>query len=235
MKKYLKLMGLIGLLCAVMVMSACGGSGGRADAQYEGKWISVAGEAMGMTLTGDDISGFALELQSGGKAVMTVEGDSQKVKWTNDDSNITIKVGSTEMVGALGEDTIVFDDMLGMGMKLTFAKEGSDAAKPENNLPEADQKMVGTWQSHTVTDVLGDPVEGLNGDELKMVFAPDHTVQVFVDDTDCGTTKWSLLGDDWGSVDDDSVSISWDITEEGIEVNYSDDEDYYIFSCTKQS
>lgn len=66
---------------------------------------------------------------------MTVGEKSQGVKWTNDDTSITVKAGSTEMVGTLGEDTIVFDDMLGMGMKITFAKEGTEAAKRENNMP----------------------------------------------------------------------------------------------------
>lgn len=233
MKRYSKLMGFISLMLMICVLAACESSGGRADEKYEGKWISVAGEALGMTLTGEDISGFGLELQSGGKAKMTIDGEAENVKWTNDDENITIKVSGVDVVGKLGEDTIVFDNMLNMGMKLTFAKEGSEAAKPENNLPEADKKMIGTWQSHTVTDVLGDPIEGFNGDELKMVFSADHTVQVYIDGQDCGITKWSLLGDDWGSVDDENVNINWNITDEGIKVNYSDD-DYYTFLCTKQ-
>ena len=31
------------------------------------------------------------------------------------------------MVGTIGEDTITFDDMLGSGVKMVFAKEGTDA------------------------------------------------------------------------------------------------------------
>ena len=131
MKKYLNFAGMIGVLCVVFMLSACGGSG-RTDAEYEGKYISVSGEAIGMTLTGEDISGFGLELKSGGKGTMTVNGESDTIKWTNDDKNITVKISGTDIVGAIGQDTITFDNMLNMGMKLTFAKEGSEAAKLEN-------------------------------------------------------------------------------------------------------
>lgn len=233
MKKSLKSVGLISMALIMCMLTACG-SKGRADEKYCGKWISVAGEALGVTLSGEDIAGFGLELKSGGKAAMTVENKSQSVKWTNDDTSITVKAGSTEMVGTLGEDTIVFDNMLGMGMKITFAREGSDAAKRENNMPDADKKMLGTWQSHTVTDVLGEPIDGINGDALKMIFSPDYTVHIYMAGEDCGTVKWSLLGDDWGSIDDEDIDLSWDITDEGISVNYTTDDDYYTFICTKQ-
>ena len=232
MKKYLKATCVIGLLCIVCMVSACGG-GGRADAKYEGKYISVAGEAIGMTLNGEDISGFGLELKSGGKGTMTVYDESETIKWTNDDNNITINLSGTDMVGTIGEDTIVFDNMLDMGIKLTFAKEGSEAAKPENTLPEADKKMLGIWQSNTVTDILGDPIEEFSGDELKMEFAADHTVKVTFKGEDLGSYKWSLLGN-WGNLNDDELKINWDNTDNGIEVNYSTADDYFVFNCTKQ-
>lgn len=233
MKKYLNFAGMIGVLCVVFMLSACGGSG-RTDAEYEGKYISVSGEAIGMTLTGEDISGFGLELKSGGKGTMTVNGESDTIKWTNDDKNITVKISGTDIVGAIGQDTITFDNMLNMGMKLTFAKEDSEAAKLENTLPESDKRMLGIWQSHTVTDVLGDPIEGFSGDELKMEFAADHTAKVTFKGKDLGSHKWSLVGD-WGSLDGDELNINWDITDNGIDVNYSTDDDYFVFGCTKQS
>lgn len=232
MKKYLNFVGVIVMLCAALMLTACGG-GGRADAEYEGKYISVAGEAMGVTLTGEEISGFALELESGGKGTMTVYDDSESINWTNDDTNITIEVSGTEIVGTIGEDTITFDNLLDTGMNLTFAKEGSEAAKPENTLPDAEKNMLGVWQSNTVTDVLDDPVEGMTGDELKMEFAADHTVQVTFKGNDLGSYGWSLLGD-WGSIDSDEISISWSIGDNELIVDYSEGDDYFIFNCTKQ-
>ena len=232
MKRYFNFTYVIMILCTVFMLSSCDG-GGRADSQYEGKYISVAGEAMGMTLTGEDISGFGLELKNGGKGTMTIYGDSGNIKWTNDDENITVNIDGTDIVGVIGQDTITFDNVLDMGMKLTFAKEGSEASNPENHLPETEKKMLGIWQSNTVTDVLGDPVEGMLGNELKMEFAADHTVKVTFNGNELGSHKWSLLGD-WGSLDGDGPDISWDINENGIDVNYSTDEDYFVFYCTKQ-
>lgn len=231
MKKNISLILIISLLAGLL--TGCGG-GGRADEKYVGKWISVAGEAFGVTLTGEDMEGYALELKKDGKATLIFNNESQSAKWTNDDTSITLKTGGTEIAGTLGEDLIIFDDMLGSGMKVTFAKEGTDATKPENYLPESEKKMLGTWQSHSVTDILGDPVDELNGDELKMVFSADHTVQIILGGEDTFTTKWSLLGDSWGSVDDENIDISWDVTDEGISVNYSPGDDYYIFMCKKQ-
>lgn len=232
MKKYLKFIGMIGLLFALFVLSACG-ENGRSDAVYEGKYISVAGEAFGMALTGEDINGFGLELKSGGKGTMTIYGDSGNIKWTNDDENITVNIDGTDIVGAIGQDTITFDNVLDMGLNLTFAKEGSEAAKVENNLPENDKKMLGIWQSHTVTDILEYPVEGFSGDELKMEFAADHTVKVTFKGEDLGTYDWTLLGD-WGNIDSEQPSINWSITDNDIKFNYSTDDDYFIFTCTKQ-
>ncbi|MBM6809203.1 hypothetical protein [Faecalicoccus pleomorphus] len=232
MKKIYNYLFLIGLMCTALFLSGCGSSS-NADSEYEGKYVSVSGESMGITLTGDDISGFSLELKSGGKGTMTIYEDSESITWENDDKNLKITLSGTDIEGTIGEDTITFENMLDMGMDLTFAKEGTEAAKPENNLPEQDKNMIGVWQSTSVTDVLGDPIEGMSGDELKMEFAADHTVNITFKGEDLGSHKWSLLGD-WGSLDDD-LSISWDIYEDGIEVDYSTDQDYYIFYCTKQA
>lgn len=233
MKKILHYICAISLVGSVFMLSACG-SGGRADEEFEGKYISVSGEALGITLTGEDISGFSLDLKSGGKGSMTVYGESESIEWTNDDENLTIDISGTEMVGEIGKDTLTFKNVLDMGMDLTYAKEGSEAAKPENVLPEEDKNMLGTWTSKSVTDVLGDPVEGMSGNELEITFTADHTAMVTYKGENLGTHKWSLLGD-WGSLDTENLDISWDINDQGIEVNYSTADDYLIFSCTKQN
>lgn len=48
---------------------------------------------------------------------------------------------------------------------------------------------------------------------------------------DLGTYPWSNLGT-WGSIDDETISLSWDIVDDGLTVSY-DGEDYWVFSCTK--
>lgn len=228
-----KLLSVLLTLVMVLSLAACGGgSGGRADKAYVGEWISVAGTAFGFTMTGEEISGFGITLESGGKGKMTIDGDSAKVKWTNDDSNITIEIEGEKLVGAIGEDTLTFIDLLGTGMDLTFAKEGSDAANPENYLPENDKKMIGTWSSYQVTDVLGDDASAeVAPDALTMTFKGDYTVDIEFNGETIEGEKWSML-DTWGNLDDSEYDFSWDIVGEELEVTYNGEE-YWIFTCAK--
>ena len=107
---------------AVTVLTACGNSGEATG--YEGKYISVSGEMMGMELTGEDIAGWSIELNNGGKGKMEIDGDTGNIKWSLEDETITVNVDGEEMTGLIDGDKLVFDDILGSGMKLTFAKEG---------------------------------------------------------------------------------------------------------------
>lgn len=232
MKKIIKNFGVVILSLMLCMLSACGG-GGNSDEKYVGKYVSVAGEAMGVTLTGEEISGFDIELKEDGKAVLTVDGDEQNFKWKNDGESIVISGGDNEMTGVVDGDTIVFDNMLDAGLKVTFAKEGTDAANPENYMSAEEKNMIGVWQSSNVTDILGDPVEDVAGDALKLEFNSDHTMGVYFDGGDCVTEKWSLVGD-WGSIEGDDSYINWDITDDGISVNYIIGDEYYVFSCQKQ-
>ena len=221
------------MLFAATLLSACGGgSSVRADAELEGHYIAVVGEMMGMALTGDDLSGFAFDLESGGKGTITVDGESHGIKWQNDDSTVTITVDKTDIVGTRKTDAFTMENMLDMGMDLTFAKEGTEAAKPDAYIPEKDKFMLGDWQSDGVADVLGNPVEDMADDALQLTFTGDYQVKVTLNGEDKGTYKWSNLSS-WGNVDDDSFKLSWDIQEDGLEVTYNNAEGYYVFHCPK--
>ncbi len=225
-----KIVSLFLTITMVLSLAACGG-GGRADDAYVGKWISVAGTAMGFTLTGEDIEGFGLDLEAGGKGTMSVDGEAAKIKWTNDDTTLTLSVSGEEFVGNIGKDTLVFVNLMNLGMDLTFAKEGTDAANPENFLPEAEKNMIGTWTSYKVTDVLGDDASGVAPDALKMTFKSDKTVDIEFNGEAITGQKWSML-DTWGNLDDSEYDFSWDIQGEELEVTYNGAE-YWVFTCKK--
>ena len=228
MKKLLSI-----ILAGIMLLSLVACGGGRADEAYVGNWISVSGTAMGFTMTGEDIEGFGLVLESGGKGTMRIEGDEAGIKWTNDDTNLTVTVQGEELVGTIGTDTLTFVNLLNTGMDLTFAKEGTDAAKPENFLPENEKKIIGSWSSYKVTDVLGDDVSGeIAADALKLTFKGDKTVDIEFNGESIVGEKWSML-DTWGSLDESDYDFSWDNAGEELEVTYNGDE-YWIFTCKKQ-
>ena len=60
------------------------------------------------------------------------------------------------MVGTIGEDIISFDDMLEMGVKVIFAKDGTDAMDPALYLTEEESAVVGEWVAESVEELLGD-------------------------------------------------------------------------------
>ena len=148
-----RVISLVLALFLTVSLSACGSSG-RADEALVGKYLAVTGTSMGMTLSGADMSGFILELKSGGKVTMTIDGTSADGKWVNDDKTITLTIEKTDMVGKLDKDTITFEsilkEMIGTSMDVKFAKEGTDAAKPENFLPEEERALLGDWVGASV-------------------------------------------------------------------------------------
>ncbi len=222
------------LVCLLTLCLAACGSSVRADDQYTGKYNAVTGEAMGLTLSGDDISGFSMELKEKGKGTITVNSDTGSCKWTNDDTTLTLTVEGTEMVGDIGQDILTFDDMLGSGMKITFAKEGTDAARPENYLPDADKNMLGVWKSEKVTDVLGnDASDETAPDGLTVEFFSDHTAAATLGDTNLGKGKWYIWGDS-GYFEEEYTLRMWSGEGSEIELNYSDGDHYWVFTCTKQ-
>ncbi|MCR4805579.1 MAG: hypothetical protein K5981_07985 [Clostridia bacterium] len=232
-KKAKKMTALLMVLAMAIGLAACT-QGARADAQLQGKYTAVAGEAMGVTLLGEDLEGFDMELQSGGKGTAVIDGKEWKMSWSNDDETVTIKLDGEELKGTLGEDIFVIDDIGGSGLKVTFAKEGTDAAKPENYLPAAEKFMLGCWQSTEVSDILGGEID-MDPNALFMVFTADKTASIMFNGEDIGTYEWSLLGD-WGSLDgDDAPDVSWSIKDSVIEVNYAGPEgEYYVFTCPKE-
>ena len=217
------------------VSADSGGSAQSADTTaLEGKYISVVGEMFGMAVTGEEIAGFALELSGDGEGVYTAQGNTLNITWEGDGSAVTLLANGQETVGQVGEDCLIFDDMFGMGIKMTFAKEGSAAADPALYLPEGEKAMLGSWQSTEVRDLIDDPVDPaeMAPDALKATFYGDHTVDITVGDWERKGLPWSNL-DDYGSVESDELDISWRLQEDGsLKLTFGDGSDYYIFYCS---
>ena len=199
----------------------------------EGNYIPVVGEMFGVAVVGEELDGFSLELQKGGKGKMAVDGNTANAKWKdNGDGTLTVTVEGEDMSASIGEDCLVFDDLLGMGLKLTFAKEGTDAADPALYLPESDKKLIGDWQSVSVADIIGDPVDPseMTPDALQMTFKGDHTLDAVIAGEELKGLKWSNMGD-YGSVDEEDQNISWKPKDDGLEVDFKYNDEFYTFFC----
>ncbi|MFC2476952.1 MAG: hypothetical protein ACFNTU_05630, partial [Catonella sp.] len=149
---------------------------------------------------------------------------------------ITLTIDNTDMVGKLDKDTITFESILkelvGTSMDLKFAKEGTDAAKPENFLPEEERALLGDWVGTSVADALDKDVSGeISPDSMKATLNADHTCIITYKGEEIAKPKWSYFsgmvsfeGDVAGG-----ASLYGDYKENKFMITYSGDE-YYKFT-----
>ena len=133
MKKKLNLLFVLVFVVSMITLTGCGGSGKAGEkSPYEGKWVAVSAQMMGMSVSIDEVFGgaFEFEVKNGGKVSFTAGDTTGKGKWSVEDDQFTLSIEGEEMVGTIGEDIISFDDMLEMGVKVIFAKDGTEAMDP---------------------------------------------------------------------------------------------------------
>lgn len=234
MKKIISI--LIVMMLSLSIM-ACGGSTGRADDALVGKYISVTGTSLGVTLSGSDMEGFNLDLKSKGKATIDIDGETMDGKWVNDDKTITLTIDKTDIVGELGEDTITFKDFLkeevGVSLDITFAKEGTDAAKPENFLPEEEKALLGDWVGATVTDAMDDDAsEEVSPSALTATLNADHSSIISFDGTEIATPQWSYISETVLFEGDvaDGASLYGEYKDDQFIITYTGNDFYYNFT-----
>ena len=98
-------------LCTVMaclVLTGCA-------SQFHGTWKSVAVEANGKKIDKDDetmgefVKDFMkVEIEKGGDAKVTINGDSKDVEWKCDGDEITLTADGDDLDGELKDDQLVF-------------------------------------------------------------------------------------------------------------------------------
>jgi hypothetical protein len=125
-----KIIAFLLTLAMLLSLAACGDKESDPDA---GVYICTTAEMMGMQMPIEEIyeGENSLELKSGGKGTLTLEGDSYKVKWELDGTELTVTVDGEESVGSL-KNGVIEIDMMGMGLVLTFVKEETDALANKN-------------------------------------------------------------------------------------------------------
>lgn len=236
MKKWMKQLSF--LMVCTLILSACGGG---KPTPYDGKWIAVAAEAIGVHMNGEEAFGgeLSFEIKGTGKMKFHAAGEESLVSWTEKDGKIVIDLSGQEMVGTPGENIITFDNAMGQGLKVIFAKEGTDAMNPENYLPEASKAMIGSWKTESVKDVMGrelSEVEGFKNinEALLMDFKGDGTVDVTFLGESLGTLPWSIAFAT-GTIDLDKYTILFEEPVDGkLKISVSNSDMYYDFICVKQ-
>lgn len=152
----------IGLI--VLVVSLIGGLGGAQEADdVLGVYHAATAEMMGYEVAVDDIweGEVSVELQKKGKCVVTLDDNENKGKWTLEDGALTVSGGGLNCEGTLEDGIMTLENVMGMDVTLTLAKEGAylepgmedpdvgieDPGVPADDGPmtEMQEKWNGTW------------------------------------------------------------------------------------------
>ena len=173
-----------------------------------------------------------LNISSSGK--ITIVDQSRNGTYVNG-----IRISQNVPVPVTRKDIISFDNMLEMGVKVIFAKDGTDAMDPALYLTEEENAVIGEWAAESVEELLGDgpqtSMEGVDNinDALRLDFKSDRNVTVIYKGEKIGTFPWSVaLG--YCSIESENPSLIVMINDDGtLKVDYSDDDDYYTFHCVK--
>lgn len=115
MRKRLSYLLVVAVFVSMLSLSGCGGGGGggttKSEANpYEGKWVAVVAEAMGVQLPIEECfeGDLSFELNSGGKVVFHADEETGNGKWAVADNKLTITIQGEEMVADVGENTFTF-------------------------------------------------------------------------------------------------------------------------------
>ena len=137
-----KIIALLLALAMLLFLAACGGS--AEEDPNAGKYMGVSAAVGGFSMPMSDIypGETWIELKSGGKGDIMLDGDSFGLKWTLEGETFTLTLEGVDSVGTLKNGVIVID-LMDMGCVMTFRKEGSESA--ENEAPAASYNDAGYY------------------------------------------------------------------------------------------
>ena len=118
-------------------------------------------------------------------------------------------------------------------MDITFAKEGTDAAKPENFLPEEEKALLGDWVGASVTDVMGDDASSkVSPSAITATLNPDHSSIISFDGTEIATPQWSYISETVLFEGDvaDGASLYGEYKDDQFIITYTGNDFYYNFT-----
>ncbi len=252
MKKKTSLILAFLLIFSMFVMTACGGGNSGKTANepakeevevenpFVGKWIAVAAQALGTTSDFSEISEeeYSFEIKDGGKAIMTMEGETVDGTWKADGNNVTLTFDDIDLPTVINGDVLRMDDFLGTGITAFYGREGTDAMNSANYLTEEESLIVGEWVATTVQEVLDDEpktaMEGVDDiqNALRFNFKGDGNVNIIYKGNDLGDAPWSSVGH-YITIESDSLDIMAEIDEDKLVAYVIDGANNYQFHLEK--
>ena len=123
----------ISILLVFVLLLGLAGCGSAEPSALDGKWLAMGAEVMGLQMPVEDLMGgdFYFEIQGQGKQTIHVQDKSEKNTWSLEGDQFTLNIrGADPCVGTLNGDVIIFENMLGTGATMIFAREGTEACDP---------------------------------------------------------------------------------------------------------
>ena len=126
-----RILAVLLILSMLLSLAACGGE----EDPNAGKYIGVSAAVGGFSMPMSDIYAGEtwIELKSGGKGTIMLDGDDYKIKWSLEGDEFTLTVQGVDSVGTLKSGDIVID-LMDMGCVMTFEKEGGSIAEKIGNM-----------------------------------------------------------------------------------------------------
>ena len=196
------------LLTIVMLLSLAACGGGEPDPNA-GKYQGISAKAFGLAMDMSEVypGETWVELKSGGKGTVMLDGDDFPMKWTLDGEAITITIEDVDSVGTLA-DGVITVDLMDMGVEMTFLKEGAEMPAPKATFNDA-----GYWE--IVRMESDDPASAIS--EEDMAFAKSVGVLMYMELNADGTGALFM---------EDEMPLTWadgaiTFTEENMTISYT--------------
>ena len=206
-----RLFAILLTLAMLLSLAACGGS--TEEDPNAGKYLGTTAKALGMTMEMSEVypGETWVELKSGGKGTIMLDGDDFSMKWALEGEAITITIDGVDSVGTLA-DGVITVDLMNMGVEMSFLKEGAempvaaatyndagyydliriDGTTEEDSVSEEDLTMLRELGMYMYLELLEDGTGMLFMDEEMPVAWADGTVNFTEDDL---SISYTLEGD----------------------------------------
>ncbi len=140
---------------------------GNSDDPNIGVWEATEASMLGVSIKPEDAfeGGASIELKSGNECNITLNGEVFNVRWELDGTTFKLIDGSDEFTGTLIGNELKLVDLLGLGVDLTFVKEGTTT---DNNAGDTDADI------DTATQAEGDEN---SSDTIAPDYAAEETIE----------------------------------------------------------
>ncbi len=136
---------IVGVVVALIIVAILGilflpNAFSGADSDELGVYYASDITMMGMSFDPGELfeDGLSVELKSGNKCVLKMEGIEYNAEWTLDGTELTIKQNDDEFSGTLENNTIFMSNLMNLGLEITFVKDGSSPATMPGGSSEQD-------------------------------------------------------------------------------------------------